>query len=431
MRAKRFFVTACALTGLTEVVVRRSGARVLLPDVFVPRFAALAGIAPAHFAEQLRAARTFTDQGWTAHWGRIAEQHRAAAEELLCELAEASPGAEIGALLAPAGTYLAERGSAEYRGIEHFVRGRTAGRALDEQTVTAVRAVEAIVKSIVYQLIAAWPGTSAHRMRAYALSQRLFRELLTGSAGALDISVEVADIPVGGETARLWTVLPNGIERCAMLLATNGLDGTAQELLLGLLTHVRTGLGVAVLEMPGSYAYRHPMSVRSERIYAAVIDRIVAHPRVDPARFGMLGLSLGGYWSARMAAVDPRLRFAIACGAPLHRSFGPAAALGAPAILVRTMRNLLGAHGLADLGRKLRALPMRALAERISVPLLVINGAQDTVVDPRDSVDLAATAPAGMLWLYPDDDHCAIGNFPRWLDEAVAWLHGVTDTGTP
>ena len=434
----RVLATLCALTGTTGPVVRRAGARAVLPEVCVPRWARLAAVPPERLAAQLDGVRSFADAQWCEYWSEIAERCVAQANTLLRELCaasgarpvavvpssgERSVSAALGDLLAPAAEVLADRETAEAGAeIERFVRSRTAGGALDERLLLAARAVVALRSAVGYYLIAAWPGRSPARLRAYSRAQNLFRVLTEALAWALGVAMGVTDLVVDGERIRLWTMFPVGSDCRATVLVTNGLDGPALELLLPLLRHRNSGPGFVVMDLPGTHTARRPMSIESGRVFAAVLDHLAAHSRVDAGRIAMLGTSFGGYWAARTAAVGSRLRCAVACGAPTHRGFGPAAAIGAPAIMVRTLCDIVGARGPLGPSRALSALSLRKLYQHIAIPLLVVNGDADSIVDVRDSVELAAAARFGVLRLYPGDDHCAMGHFEQWLAMAVAWL---------
>ncbi|MQY20144.1 alpha/beta hydrolase family protein [Nocardia macrotermitis] len=429
----RLRATLCTLTGTTGPVVRRAGARAVLPEVFVPRWARLAGVPPARLAAQLDGARSFADREWCEYWTGIAEHHVAQADALLHDLAVASGVTPVSvaamsrsgsaALPGPAAQFLAERESPPTTAeVERFVRSRAVGGALDERLLWATRAVGALRTAVGYHLIAAWPGRSPARRAAYARAQRLFRVLVEPLAAELGITLEVTDLVADGERVRLWAMFPIGKDCRATVLVTNGLDGSALELLLPLLPHRNSGLGFVVMDLPGTHTAQRPMSIESERVFTAVLDHLAAHPRVDADRIAMLGTSFGGYWAARMAAVESRLRCAVACGAPTHRGFGPAAAIGAPAIMVRTLCDVTGARGPLGLGRALSRLSLRKLYRRIAIPLLVVDGSADSVVDVRDSIELADATRFGVLRLYPGDDHCATGHFAQWLDMAVAWM---------
>ncbi|MFI7000849.1 alpha/beta hydrolase family protein [Nocardia sp. NPDC050175] len=433
---RRALVTACALTKTTDLVARYTGARWFLPDVLVHRFAGLGGFEIAEFTAHLDAARSFSDQGWTGHWQRLAADRTASAYRALtvvaAERGERLPQADVlfgadammfvellGRLLGPAAEFLGDRGAAPGPdAVERFLSGRPVGAAERARVV----AMDELVKAIVYHLVAAWPGATPARLRAYHASRRLFEMLLTALGPQLDVEVGAVEIPAGSEIVRAVTVFPKGARRCPVVLVTNGLDGTVQELVLPLLTYRNTGLGMLIMEMPGSYTAARPMSAASEEIYRSVLDYLGAHRRVDAGRIAMFGMSFGGYWAARLAAVDTRLRCAVCVGTPTHRGFGPAAALGMPEPVLRTMGAAVGAGSVFGIGRKLAALSLRGMYHRIGIPLLVVDGDADSVVDVRDSAELAASVPGATLRLYPSDDHCAPGHFVEWLDEAMAWL---------
>jgi esterase FrsA len=175
--------------------------------------------------------------------------------------------------------------------------------------------------------------------------------------------------------------------------------------------------------MPGTYSYREPLSPAVERVYSTVIDFLVTDPRVDADRIGMIGFSFGAYWATRMAAVEPRLKVAVANGAPAHRSYGPLAAIGTPEIMMSTLRSAAAATSMADMSRKLAKLSLARHYRNIQIPLLVINGAHDTLVSTQDSIDIAIGAPHAQLVLYDGDDHCAMSQAEQWSELSMRFLH--------
>jgi esterase FrsA len=259
-------------------------------------------------------------------------------------------------------------------------------------------------------------------MRAYWRSRQLFDALIGALAPTLGLTLAHVDIPLAaGEVVRGYLILPAGAGPHPVVLTTNGLEGTAQELAIPQLRYRDSGMAMFLMEMPGSYAYADPMTPQSEAVYHRVIDHLAADERLDADRIAMVGVSFGGYWTARLAATDDRLACAIACGAPTHRSFH-GGALGTPQIILHALAQTVGAAHPIDLVRKLRALSIRDLYSDITIPLLVINGDRDTLMSTQDSSDLAHGAANGTLLLYPGDDHCAMGHYRQWLDYSQHWL---------
>ena len=418
---RRMAVSVRALTHSTESAAHRRGVAPFLPRLFVDRFTHLGGIPDAVFRSQLSECRSFDDDRWAPYWSTFADRHLARADEALFRLGapessrlldapDPSVLTALGEALAPAATILADRGTvADPEEPARFV-------AAHPEATDAVVAMDGLIKAVVYDFVAAWPGGSPQRQRAYRRSTRLSETLLLAMAPTMGYEVEVLDIDLPGTSDRVHGVfaLPIGATNMPTVLVTNGLEGTIAETLFPLLAQREAGLATFVMEMPGTYSYSDPLTVAAENVYRSVIDFLAADKRIDGERLGIMGFSFGGYWAARMAAVDPRLKAAVSNGPLTHRSFGVVNSIGMPEVMLSTLSRALGATSTAGLLRKVSKLSLRQLYRDIGIPLLVINGAQDTLASTRDSIDLAVAAPNAQLVLYADDDHCAMGNAEHW-----------------
>ncbi|WP_280441847.1 alpha/beta hydrolase family protein [Nocardia brasiliensis] len=431
---RRAVITACALTRTTELLAGATGARWFLPEVLVPRFAALGGLDATVFAAQLAAVRSFDDGRWTAYWRRLADERLAAAYRGLTPVAagqgERLPEAhllfghgaarsaeQLGRLLGPVAEFVGDRGPVPRRDATD-----RALRAAEPIHAARITVLDSLLQAIAYQIVAAWPGATPARLRAYRRARSLSELLLTALAPALGLDVTVVEISAGHEIVRAVTIFPRGTQCCPTLLVTNGLDGTVAELALPLLKYRHTGIGLLIMELPGSYTAARPDPVAAPEVYRAVLDYLSAHRRVAADRIAMFGMSFGGYWAARTAAVDARVRCVVCCGAPAARAFGPAGAFGVPEPVLRAMGVTLGARTLRRIGAELATLSLRRWYADIGIPMLVIGGDCDQVVDTRDARELAAAVPGATLRLYPGDDHCAPAHFVEWLDAALRWL---------
>lgn len=438
---RRTLISLCVVTHSTNLAIRWKGAAYFLPSLFVTRYANMGGLDTDSFAGEIASLRSFNDAQWCGHWNTIALQHVIRAESALGKLTgqqarllesadEDNPFGDLGVRHASVLAAIADAGpqvsaAALFDRIRQQIPVGTETAALHLSHLT-----DALVKALTYFQVSAFPGHTPERSHAYWQSQRIFDRLLQLYGKALGLTIEKKLMPCGDDQVQGYLVLPSGAGPWPTVLVSNGLEGTAQELLLPLMKYRHTGMALFVMEMPGSYAYRQAMSLSSEAIYQQVIDHLASDPRLDATRLGMVGVSFGGYWAARMAARDQRLRCAVACGAPTHRTFGMAASLGIPEIIVQALRDTLGARNLPDLMGKLRQLSLRPLYKEIAIPLLVINGDHDTLVSTQDSVELAAAAGAQLL-LYPGDDHCAMGHYHEWLDESQRWLCEQLDVRPP
>lgn len=369
--AKRCLVSLCALTGLTNAAARWLGARYFLPELFVQRYANMAGVEPAVIAARLDGIRSFDERRWCPYW---------------CEMGAAR----------------------ERAGDRALAQGDTAAAERELRLATT------------YFSIAAFPGTTPARLVAHRRARAVGERLLTLMCDRLEVPEEERPrqlaIPAGAEIVDGYVAFPPGEDRVPLVIATNGLEGTLDEMLPALERFRDARLAAFAMEMPGTYSYGSPMSVE---VYRAVIDHLAQHPRVDPERIAIVGVSFGGYWAARLAATDPRIRCAVACGAPLGDTFAIRGGLGTPRVITDALRKVSGAGSIVTLLPTLRRL---VFSERIDVPLLVINGDHDTLCATSDSVKLAERSPRSTLKLYPGDDHCAMGHYDEWLDLTREWL---------
>lgn len=421
---RRLFITGCVLTRSTESAAQRLGAGYFLPALFVLRYASMGGLDPRRFTEQMNGIRSFKDEAWCGYWNAIAEEQLAAAEAAVpglaamraADTASAFPDwSSLRAALAPLGTRVVGL-------MNPGPASASATEPLEAPLAEAIGVLRSLVKAITYYQVSAFPGGSPARMAAYHRSRALFHEVTKIVAPLVGLSIQPHRIVVDGVAVDGYLVIPPGVEPCPLAIVTNGLEGTVQELAIPLLKYHATGLAVFFMEMPGTYAYPSRMSAASEHIYHGVIDSLSQHPRVDADRIGFVGVSFGAYWAARMAATSPKLRCAVACGAPTHHSFQIGNTIGIPDIIVQALRYTTGATSLHDLMQKLRALSLRKLYAQIKIPLLVINGDKDTLLSTRDSVELAEQAQQGTLKLYPNDDHCAMAHYTEWLDLSQEWM---------
>lgn len=376
MILKDIFISACALTGQTERAAHRLGVAFFLPALFRLRYANMGGLDPDVLAGQMRELKSFEEGAWCGYWNDIAEKYEKEADALL------------------------ERGD----------------RSADELE----QARDLLIKALTYYTVSAFPGTTPLRMEMYWKARTLFERVNSIE----EAQVEKVTLEIAGETVEGYEYFPPGKGRVPIAVMTNGLEGTVQEFCIPLRQYVDTGMGTFVMEMPGSYAYKKPMSGASEEIYRGVLDYVAAHPRVDPDNIAFLGFSFGGYWAARMPAVDKRISRAVVSGAPLDKAFSARGSLGMPEIITSVIMKVMGAKSPPELLPKLQELSFSRndLYRKIECPMLVINGDNDTLVGTEDSIILASKVPSAILKLYADDDHCAMGHYDLWQDFMLNWL---------
>ena len=159
-----------------------------------------------------------------------------------------------------------------------------------------------------------------------------------------------------------------------------------------------------------------PARADYEHVVAAAVDWGSQQPRIDAARIGAIGLSLGGFYVPRAIAFESRVRVAVAVTGPYQ--------FPAWADVPEMLRDILslrcgGEDPAADFVAGVDLTPVVA---RIGQPLLVVTGEADPVVPAEDGRRLAREARRGELLAVTGGDH--LGANRRWVWEAQAadWL---------
>jgi pimeloyl-ACP methyl ester carboxylesterase len=128
-------------------------------------------------------------------------------------------------------------------------------------------------------------------------------------------SVRPLEIPYQGTTLPGYFMQPAEHDAVATtILILTGFDGTAEELYFqAAYSALQRGFNVAIAEGPGQVGamrehpdliFRHDYEVPVR----AIIDHVLEIPGVDGDRFGLYGISFGGYFALRAAEHDERIK---------------------------------------------------------------------------------------------------------------------------
>lgn len=146
----------------------------------------------------------------------------------------------------------------------------------------------------------------------------------------------------------------------------------------------------------------------------AALKYVRTRPDVDRTRLVVFGQSLGGATALRMLARDSAgVRLAVIDSSfPSYRGIARDATAGSAVAPLAS----LAASALPGSDKD----PVTAL-KSVSVPLIFMHGARDSVIPHGNSDALHAAAPAGSrLWKIPNAEHIAALAFPGpWREELV------------
>ncbi len=206
-------------------------------------------------------------------------------------------------------------------------------------------------------------------------------------------------------------------KRGPALIFVVGADTTPEEAyFFGVAEAQARGISCLILNGPGqasSIILDHvPTRPDYEKPISREIDYLTSLPDVDPNRICLVGHSLGGYYAARAAAYDGRVKACVIWGACFDVladffEFSPQTARA-------RCKWLLRAKDEAEAREKLKAFNLNDGAKKIKCPLLIIHQGDDRIVSVSAAHRLCqeTTCPKELKIFTPPESslHCQHDN---------------------
>ena len=240
-------------------------------------------------------------------------------------------------------------------------------------------------------------------------------------AASLTPPAELVRVPYRDTTLAAYLRVPASQTRPPVVIMMPGLDSVKEELQATAQYMLDRGLAIIAVDGPGQgeAEYELPIEPAYERVATSVADYLEARDDIDPARIGGFGVSLGGYYVARAAAYEPRIRATVALAGPYQWALDWDIL---PPQTRATFQRRSGATTEAEARRKAAALTLQDAAARITRPLLVAAGGRDRLVPTSHAERLAREAPGAELMLDPDGTHGLTNHAFQSRSKMADWL---------
>jgi dienelactone hydrolase len=233
-------------------------------------------------------------------------------------------------------------------------------------------------------------------------------ECLASALPYIDPPGERVEIPFDGATIAAILRRPAGPGPHPIVILIPGLDSAKEEFRPTEDLFLSRGLATLSIDGPGQGEAEYDLAIRGdwEVPGSAVIDAVCTLPGIDADRIGIWGVSLGGYYAARVASGDTRVRACIALCGPycLGDLWEQLPELSRAAFTVRSKST-----SQEQARRRAGELTMAGLAHRITAPLLIVAGQRDRIFPWQDAVRLRdeAGGPTELLLLADGNHGCA------------------------
>lgn len=220
----------------------------------------------------------------------------------------------------------------------------------------------------------------ARRTEAYVEGTKNFQKAAELSDGL----IERIAVPFEGKEMEGYIVRPdNSGQARPTVLFLGGADSWAEELyFLGGTEFPARGMNVVMVDTPGRGSSLRFKDMYSRPDYevpvAAIFDFLEKRSDVDADRFGLAGVSFGGYYAPRAAAFEPRVKAVAAwCGTwsiltDFYEFYPP---------LQKQLQWLSGSKDDAEAREKLAKFTLDGVADKLKIPVYVMHGTADIIMD--------------------------------------------------
>lgn len=255
-----------------------------------------------------------------------------------------------------------------------------------------------------------------------------------------DLSPETVRVSHGEFSAAGYLYLPPGASatnRADAVLVMCGADMFKEDREHYARGAVCAGLAALVVDGPGTGQTTFPHAPESVVAWQKALDLLESRPEVAADGIGAFGVSRGGQWVLRLAALDRRVK-AVASIAPTGVGYEGSAEERAA---WREFRNARSKHWFGPVAEKPAApakvteeqqradflrwsLKHNGLLEQLQAPTLLINGKLDHL-SPIGELYLALESgppTSRTARVYEDDGHIAARSEPEWGPAAWAWM---------
>lgn len=227
--------------------------------------------------------------------------------------------------------------------------------------------------------------------------------VLLGHAGAR------LEIGYRGAPHGAWLFEPEGAPSGApCVLVVGGADGWCEAFYSSVAAFLERGIAVCLLELPGQGLARLQhgsfLDAAFPEMVSAALDQLAARDGRGGG-FGILGHSLGGTLALRTAASDKRIQACCTNGGAVR----PLAGLrNYPRALQRVGRMLRDGCGETEVQQFFARLGMVEAVPAMTIPVLCLQGGQDSLVSDDAALELPALRGAGAVTYayWPEGVHC-------------------------
>lgn len=306
-----------------------------------------------------------------------------------------------------------------------------------EATGHWLSASEKYFRSTAYYMTAERMQSRHYRPR-WTMYRTMLETMLRGIAAGKP-TWERVEIPYEGTTYPGIFMLGEGDGPRPVMVFCNGLDSVKEMITLAVRdTFALRGISLLAIDHPGVGEALRLQGLNaipeSERWASAAVDYLETRPDVAADRIGMMGWSLGGYYSPRAACYEKRFRLCVAWGANHNwgelqrRRLDNEGEHPVPHYWDHVMW-VWGKEALKDFMALMPRVTLNGHMQNMTVPFLVVHGANDRQIPSEyahQSYDQAVNSPDRELKFFTESsggaEHVSADNMEPVRSYIADWV---------
>lgn len=295
---------------------------------------------------------------------------------------------------------------------------------------------------------------TAERMQAHGFEprKRVFRKGQDAFRKSMALgreNYERIELPYeGGIIPGILVNASTGGARAPIVVYVNGLDSSKEMLYWSGLGRelLRRGVSTLHIDQPGTgealRVHNLTATFDTERWASRVVDYLETRKDVDPKRIAMAGISLGGYYTPRAVAFEPRFSLGAVWGA--NHNWGEVQIRRQAREGDRPVPHywehvqwVFGAKDMTEFMALASHVNLNGVLDRIRVPFLVTHGSNDRQIPvdyARQTFDQLINSPKRELKLFDDRtggiEHVSVDNMSFGRTYIADWIAETFGTHT-
>ena len=236
-------------------------------------------------------------------------------------------------------------------------------------------------------------------------------------------------IPYEGKTLYGNLRKPAGVAKAPIAVMCMGLDSAKEEMDDYENRFLARGVATLAFDGPGQGEAEYDFAIcpEYEKPVKAAIDYLETRSDIDPARIGIWGVSLGGYYAPRAACFEKRIKACVALSGAYERSAGFE---GRPIINVEAFRVRSKSANLEEAGKVSVRMTLKGIAKNITCPIYIVAGTRDRLTPHTHAEKLAAEVSGPcVLSVIEGGNHVVNNLWYRYRDQTADWM--ATQLGVP